>query len=816
MRRAAPVALAALLLAVSGAPAPAATQPGLPNVTTGHRPGPDALYLPPVSAPQLENARPWRAQPILVSGAQAYRDGEWLYQDYLHDDHGAQGTADQHDPFGISGHLFSPTAGTVTYPTDKAYAHNAADLVELRIRPLEDATAFRVTLNTLKDPNRTAFTIALGSSGTPRVWPHGAGVSSPAELFLTVHGTTAELRDATTGAVKAGGASASVDADRRQVDVRVPRAAWNPGRGKVRVTIGVGLWNTAAGGYLAPAPGDATATTPGGAAPTRAALFNVGPRFDEPLPDVTQYGGGVSIADAAVGARVDGAWWRERKQADALRLGDVSGFSAEVDFDKLADRRDDEAGVPTTGPLNRILASRFSFGQGIDPERVCYDIADDIDVGAKCEGRFVGQLQPYALYVPPGRRAPAGGWGMTLQLHSLSANYNQYSSSRNQSQFGDRAAGSLVATPSGRGPDGFYAGVPEADTFEVWADVARHYPVDADWAVVTGYSMGGFGTYRLLARWPDLFSRGMSTVGIPGTVSDQLPSLRNTPIMAWNAAGDELVNVRQAEEAATALAANGLRFVYDLFPGADHLTLATNDEYRPAAAFLGSHRVDRNPAHVTFVVDPREDSQQASAIADHAYWLSDLRVRDAKKSPTGTIDARSEAFGRGDPRPGGVQQSEGTLEGGERGPLAYHQRAQEWGPAPETPRSDTLVVKATNIDAATVDARRAGLSSAPRLVVESDGPLDLKIATLTAGGRKARCRRTVAVKLPRVRGRRVVSVTVTRLGRRVKRVRGRNVRRVVVRRPTRRAFALRLRMRMTVRGGRVLRVMVLRHYRACR
>ncbi|MBW3653913.1 MAG: hypothetical protein KY433_10055, partial [Actinobacteria bacterium] len=34
-----------------------------------------------------------------------------------------------------------------------------------------------------------------------------------------------------------------------------------------------------------------------------------------------------------------------------------------------------------------------------------------------------------------------------------------------------------------------------------------HYRVDADWTAVTGYSMGGFGTYRLMARWPDLFSR---------------------------------------------------------------------------------------------------------------------------------------------------------------------------------------------------------------------------------------------------------------------------------------------------------------------
>src|SRR5437764_13706830 len=122
---------------------------GLPTVASGHRPGPDILYAKPPRAPQLENTGVWHAKPILVSGAQAYRDGEWLYQDYLFDDHGATGIADPNTPYGAGTNLFSPTGGTFTYPIDKAYANNGADLVEFRVKPLADATAFRVTLNTL-------------------------------------------------------------------------------------------------------------------------------------------------------------------------------------------------------------------------------------------------------------------------------------------------------------------------------------------------------------------------------------------------------------------------------------------------------------------------------------------------------------------------------------------------------------------------------------------------------------------------------------------------------------------------------------------
>jgi pimeloyl-ACP methyl ester carboxylesterase len=374
--------------------------------------------------------------------------------------------------------------------------------------------------------------------------------------------------------------------------------------------------------------------------------------------------------------------------------------------------------------MNRILASHYSFGQGLDPSKVCY-VLGQFDAGAKCIGRFVGQLQSYALYVPK-KPVPAKGYGMTLLLHSLSANYNQYTASRNQSELGERGPGSLVVTPSGRGPDGFYAGIAEADTFETWADVARHYKVDADWAAVTGYSMGGFGTYRLLARWPDLFARGFSVVGEPGSVNDQLISLRNTPLLAWNSAEDELVNINTSEKAVAANTAAGIRFEEDKFLTADHLTLAANDEYAPGAAFLGTERVDRNPFHVSFVVDPREDNAKATAVADHAYWLSDLRTR---KAGNGTVEAVSAAFGLGDAAVQPVTPGGGVLTGGEIPAMAFVSRAQTWGPQPRAAAGDALTLTLTNLRSVTIDVARAHLTCGAKLTVKTDGP-----AEVTLGG----------------------------------------------------------------------------------
>lgn len=698
----------------------------LPHVASGHRPGPDILYAKPAVAPQLENRGIWHAPPILVSGTSAYRDGEWMYQDYLYDDHGALGVLDPTTPYSLVDFLFSSTAGTFTYPTARKYADNAADLVEFRTKPVADATAFRVTLNSLTDPSLVGFTIALGQSkqgdsSMQQEWPYGADVTSPAAYFVTVHGRTATMTSASTGKVLSPTPTVSVSIRRRQFTVEVPHQTWNPGDSTVRMTVGVGLWDTAHNRYLVPAVGPATASTPGGGGAAPAAIVNVGPRYNEPWPDI--HAPTETIGDTAVGGFAQGAMWREHEQALELALGTVTPFHAEVDFAKLHNDVTDNSDVPTSGSMDRILASHYAFGQGFDPSKVCGGLVGGVNLGAKCEGRLTGQLQPYNVYVPPGL-PPAGGYGLTLLLHSLSANYNQFATSANQSQLGKRDGGSIVVTPSGRGPDGGYAGIAESDTFETWNAVAHLYPLNPDWTDVSGYSMGGFGTYRLAERWPDLFARAFSVVGEASPASG-LPSLRNVPMLAWNATADELVPIDSTIQNTQEMTKDGLRYVEDVYTAADHLTLATNDQYGPGAAFLGSYRVDRNPAHVTYVVDPTEDSALGKVVANHAYWLSGVTVR---KPGTGTIDVRSEGFGVGDPKPSGEKYGAGVLTGGTKAAIPYLQFSQSWGAVPKTAKRDALDVVAHNVSRVVIDVKRARVDCQAKVHVTSDGPIKVILA----------------------------------------------------------------------------------------
>ncbi len=691
------------------------------------RPGPDILYAEPASAPQLENTGVWRAQSILVSGASAYRDGEFLYQDFLYDDHGANGVLpDLSDPR-TGDDVFSRPAGSYTYPTDAVYANNAADLVEFRVKPLAAATAFRVTLNTLLDPERVAFTLALGDSRVARALPHRANANASAAWFLTVHGNNAELLEAASGAVITPAPIVSVDLQRRQFEVRLAHAAWNPGTAVVPMSLGVGLWDSATGGYLVPGP-QASRSAPGGGGllPAPSALFNLAFRYDEPMPDIA--------GSLGLGAVVAPSWWRDQAQSEALAAGDLDRFRAQVDFGKLAagvndDMPNQPGGVPTHGPMNRIFASHFETAQGATYPSACGG-------AAACIGALRGQLQPYALYVPE-RAAPDGGYGLTLLLHSLGANYNQYLDSRHQAQIGERGRGYLIITPAGRGPDGWYVEHAGADTFEVWADVARHYPLHPDFTSVSGYSMGGYGTFRFATRFPDLFSRAHTVVGppaigiwlpplqpSPGPASntfESLASLRNVPILMWVALTDELVPYPSTLTQAQGLDSLGYRYGFETYAPAEHLTFAFNDEYAPAAEFLGDATVERNPSHITYVVNPAMDFRGVGMVGDHAYWLSAMTVREA--GTPGTLDAVSQGFGRGDAPAGATQFSAGLLTGGSLPAIAYTRQSKTWGENPAAAQQDRLELTARNLATVTVHPARAQLSCGAELVLDTDGPL---------------------------------------------------------------------------------------------
>lgn len=76
-------------------------------------------------------------------------------------------------------------------------------------------------------------------------------------------------------------------------------------------------------------------------------------------------------------------------------------------------------------------------------------------------------------------------------------------------------------------------------------DFLRHFtaenPVDTGRIYLTGLSMGGMGTWRYLARYPELFAAGGPICGAGDPTS--LSAIRHIPVWAFHAADDPIVRV---------------------------------------------------------------------------------------------------------------------------------------------------------------------------------------------------------------------------------------------------------------------------------
>ena len=352
------------------APAPAPAADGSLYSGPEPRPGPQVLYQKPTTAPQLRNDGPWEAKPLLVSGASAYRRGEFLYQDFIYDDNGAAGERDPGDP--RAANFFSRPSGTYTYPTDPAYAENAADLVELRVKPLRDSTAFRITLNSLLDPALVASDDrdrGLGArrdrSPTGRTRARPPSTSSPStETRRSWSRPPAERRSSPRpGSASRPGATRS-------------RSGSPPGPGTRAAAgsgsrPGVGLWDPAAGTLPDARRGRRRrhprrrrrARRADGVLQRRLPLRRAVPAR-RPIPPPAARPGGAT-----------------RPRPRRWRTGDLSPFHAVVDFAKLRRGRTDlmrgePAGVPAAGPMNRILSSHFSIGRAPNWDLDCSTTGD--------------------------------------------------------------------------------------------------------------------------------------------------------------------------------------------------------------------------------------------------------------------------------------------------------------------------------------------------------------------------------------------------------------------------------------------------------
>jgi pimeloyl-ACP methyl ester carboxylesterase len=416
-----------------------------------------------------------------------------------------------------------------------------------------------------------------------------------------------------------------------------------------------------------------------------------------------------------------------------------------VDWGALTARTTQPEPQPT-GWSNRWYVTSRELGQGVLPES-----PGPGDV----RPNWLGRIQPYGVYVPA-TYDPADPAPLTWVLHSLGVNHNQYSATapRMLADLCERR-GSICATTLGRAGDGWYFDEAELDFWEVWNRLASAYSLDTERTVLSGYSMGGFATYKLGLSHPHLFAdaivlAGPMTCGVrvagdlrggsadPGTPcaesSDTGPLVANgawLPFHIAHGAADQLVPVTSVVEHIEQFKAAGNRYVFDLFPGEDHMAWSLQDGFGEITKLHGTPVRETTPGKVDYAFYGHWVRDDLGIGPAGAYWLTGLRARDASPGTLARVTGESAAQPDDPhavverlPEPIGPEIDPAEQGLGTPG-VRTGQDWQTTGPAPAA--REELTVAFTNVARATLDLPGAGFAfdRPGRIETTSDGEVDL-------------------------------------------------------------------------------------------
>lgn len=528
------------------------------------------------------------------AGTTTVCDGTVVYRDYVNDDEGAD-TGD----LGY-GENTQNAFGTLAHPAgDKRYAEghiSVADLVRLTLTRVGDHVDVVAETAALYRPDDTVLALAIDTDGDKS----------------TGGGTWGALGISSTG--------------------------WDS---LVLITTGDPATNTLRGSFPLPAAPSwrVQAVTADASTGTVMNVAFRGP--DEQAQYNLDY---TNPSDYAPSGR--GAWFEDR-QAAALAAADVSAFGYTVTTADLRPGVDRSAAVGT-GLHERVYASAFTV-PGSPDESMSYTGVNGRGSGGSASGFFaqvfnlLGRYQPYAVYVP--KSVTSGSYGLQMEWHGsnqgLVAQINQPGM---QARYGEDL-GRLLVTPEARGPNGYGSDISERDLLDVMSDVQSTLPVDRDRVFSSGYSQGGYITFRMAMLFPDRFAgftgwvpfTGDDTNGTPaegpvtvtaGAVGNMIDFTRNVlhvPGSMLFSSEDELVQVPSSTAMQRSFDAAGGSYRWWMHTPADHFTYAITDDWTKEAAYSKDQVLVHDPAHVTFRTATFLDAPQYGIRHDAAYWVSEIR-----------------------------------------------------------------------------------------------------------------------------------------------------------------------------------------------
>ena len=561
------------------------------------------------------------------------------------------------------------------------------DIEEVRVAADDEHIFILVRTAGMLTDDATGVLVALAVGEVDFAGPAPGGIATHTDTWLLAGGGSILDASSIAGATTATDSTGATNA----VEIAIPH-----GGDPARLLDGVLVATCAidAGACAEVAPGTAASS-----------LMNVAFRTDEP-PRI----------------------WNDHDQAFALHAGDIDRYAARVDPEKLLGG-DSETFEPRPGYWERIYVSD-----------------SEVNNEAQNSGSyFQGPFQHYGVYLPTtyrqaeGTRYPTTWWAHYRGGHAHDGAAWLPGIIRD---FGE-SHGNIMIFPSARGTSTWYVGRGMEDFLEVWDDSMAALPIDPDRVYMTGYSMGGYASWLLPTLMPDRFAgaspqEGPATQGLfvaPGVTAEAqnggdleaqltyniLENVRNVPYAIYSGNTDELVWITGVLAMHAKLTGMGYTNRLYQIDGGEHYVSAVLDQWDEAANYLNSFRRDPNPPQVTYRRWPAIE-HAASTVStndqhlgyrfDHAYWVSDIEVRDVALLPDGrpnpddwgTVDAVT--LGRGMDMTLGLPEAGVGVQG-----LPYQMTGwrtiRNGRIAPSNEFSATL----TNVSGVTFDLERMGISS---------------------------------------------------------------------------------------------------------
>jgi predicted peptidase len=116
--------------------------------------------------------------------------------------------------------------------------------------------------------------------------------------------------------------------------------------------------------------------------------------------------------------------------------------------------------------------------------------------------------------------------------------------------------------------DEHWSGKNTKSVVEIVEGMMKHLQIDPNRIYLTGYSMGGYGTFALLGREPKMFAAAVPVAG--GGNPSQAKSYRKVPIWAFHGAQDPIVSVEESQKMVVALEKAHSDVKYTEYPDGDH------------------------------------------------------------------------------------------------------------------------------------------------------------------------------------------------------------------------------------------------------